>query len=182
MRISRPFGLALLAALLTLPAAAHAQRAQTRDGFFLGLGLGYGSLGLGCDGCDFDREGGLSGYFKIGGALSQQVLLGGETTGWFKSEDGVDISQGNLQGNVYFYPSPTGGFFVKGGAGLSTISLDAGIGGSDSETGFGWGGGVGYDVRVGDNFSITPVVSYFRGEFDGFSTNVLQLAFGVTWH
>jgi len=47
---------------------------------------------------------------------------------------------------------------------------------------FGLLGGLGYDVRVGKNLSITPVANYFRGAFDGGSANVLQLGVGVTSH
>src|SRR5438094_10350902 len=53
-------GLACLAAT-----TAWAQHPQTRQGFWIGFGFGYGSLGLSCDGCNsIDREGGVSGYVK----------------------------------------------------------------------------------------------------------------------
>src|SRR3990170_2157258 len=71
-------GLALVLSFGAAPLAA--QHAQTRDGFWFGAGLGYGSLG--CDGCGGDRTGGSSGYLKLGGTGSQHLLLGVETTGW----------------------------------------------------------------------------------------------------
>ena len=81
---------ALLTALLAT--SAFAQQAQTRQGFWVGGGMGYGSLGLSCEGCgDIDREGGLSGYAKLGGTLRQNILLGVEMNGWTKSE-GVLVS------------------------------------------------------------------------------------------
>jgi hypothetical protein len=76
---------------------------------------------------------------------------------------------------------PTQGLFIKAGAGYSVLSADDGVN-SDSDTGFGWLGGVGYDLRVGRNLSITPVANYFRGGFDGGSANVLQFGVGVTSH
>ena len=67
------------------------------------------------------------------------------------------------------------------GAGYSVLSVDDGISTAD-DSGFGLVGGLGYDLRVGKNLSITPVANYFRGAFDGGSANVLQLGVGVTSH
>ena len=49
------------------------QNTPARDGFWLNVGLGYGSLG--CEDCG-SREGGLSGGLALGGAVSPRVLLG----------------------------------------------------------------------------------------------------------
>ena len=171
-------------ALLTavLATSAFAQQAQTRQGLWVGGGMGYGSLGLTCDGCgSVDREGGVSGYAKVGGTLRQNVLLGVEMNGWTKSEFGGRVTMGNMSGAAYWYPMPTQGLFIKAGAGYSVLSVDDGISTSD-DSGFGLLGGLGYDVRVGKNLSITPVANYFRGAFDGGSANVLQLGVGVTSH
>lgn len=173
-----------LSALLTalLATTAFAQQAQTRQGFWIGGGMGYGSLGLSCTGCaDVGREGGLSGYAKLGGTLRPNILLGVETNGWRKSEGGATITMGNLSGAAYWYPMATQGFFVKGGAGYSILSVDDGVTSAD-DSGFGLLGGVGYDFRVGRNLSITPVANWFRGGFDGGSANVLQFGLGVTSH
>jgi hypothetical protein len=59
--------------------------------------------------------------------------------------------------------------------------VDDGISSAD-DSGFGLLGGVGYDLRVGRNLSITPVANWFRGGFDGGSANVLQFGLGVTSH
>jgi hypothetical protein len=162
---------ALLAVLLATTASA--QQAQTRQGFWIGGGLGYGSLG--CEGCD--RTGGMSGYFKLGGTLRQNILLGVETNGWTKSEFGQTLTMGNMSGAAYWYPMPASGLFVKGGVGYSLI--DSGF---SSESGFGLLAGVGYDVRVARNLSVTPVANWFRGSFSGASANVLQIGLGVTSH
>jgi hypothetical protein len=156
----------MLTALLAT--SAFAQQAQTRQGFWVGGGMGYGSLGLSCDGCgSVDRTGGLSGYVEM--------------NGWTKSEGTGRVTMGNMSGAAYWYPMPTQGLFLKAGAGYSVLAVDDGISTAD-DTGFGWTGGVGYDLRVGKNLSITPVANYFRGAFDGGSANVLQLGLGVTSH
>ena len=173
-----------LSALLTvlLASTSFAQQAQTRQGFWVGGGMGYGSLGLSCEGCgDVDRTGGLSGYAKLGGTLRSNILLGVEMNGWTKSEAGGRVTMGNLSGAAYWYPMATNGLFIMAGAGYSALSADDGVS-SATDSGFGILGGVGYDVRVGRNLSITPVANWFRGGFDGGSANVLQLGLGVTSH
>ena len=86
--------------------------------------------------------------------------------GWTKSEFGGRVTMGNMSGAAYWYPMPTQGLFIKAGAGYSVLSVDDGISTAD-DNGFGLVGGLGYDLRVGKNLSITPVANYFRGAFDG---------------
>jgi hypothetical protein len=168
----RAIGFSAFLAVL-LASSASAQQTQTRQGFWIGGGLGYGSLG--CDGCD--RIGAPSGYLKLGGTLRNNILLGVETNGWTKSELGARLTMGNVSGAVYWYPMPTNGMFVKAGAGYSVLDDSF-----NSTSGFGLLGGVGYDVRVSRNLSVTPVANWFRGSFDGGSANVLQIGLGVTSH
>jgi hypothetical protein len=171
---------AMLTALLAT--SAFAQQAQTRQGFWVGGGMGYGSLGLSCDGCgSVDREGGLSGYAKLGGTLRQNILLGVEFNGWTKSEGAGRVTMGNMSGAAYWYPMPAQGLFIKAGVGYADLAVDDGVA-TSSDGGFGVLGGVGYDVRVGKNLSITPVANWFRGSFTGGAANVLQFGVGVTSH
>jgi hypothetical protein len=180
MRMTRL--LAACALLLSAAGTAQAQDEPLRQGFWIGGGLGYGSMGLSCDFCDgLGREGGLSAHFKLGGTLRPNILLGVESNGWTKSENGATVTMGNLSGAAYFYPVTTAGFFVKGGAGYSVLRGDDGFS-TDSESGFGLLAGLGYDIRVGRNLSITPVANWFRGGFDGASTNVIEVGLGVTAH
>lgn len=183
-RESRRFLPAALAVVLTVMAAFPllAQRPQTREGFWIGFGFGYGGLDLTCDGCEIDRESSISGYLKLGGTLSDRLLIGGQTLGWTKEEDGITVRQGSLTGNLWWYPSATGGFWLTGGAGLAVIDADAGIGGSDSENGFAALAGLGYDIRVGRNISIVPSATWQFGFYDDFNANVIQLALGITFH
>jgi hypothetical protein len=146
-----------------------------RDGFFIGFGFGYGSLSLeGADG----TEGGLSGMLRIGGALSQKVLIGVETNGWTKSEGGATLTFGTLTGAVQFYPSANGGFFLTGGAGVATITLTD----FDAEFGLGVLLGLGYDFRVGRSISITPFLNGFASSIEETNIGVGQLGVGVTFH
>jgi hypothetical protein len=77
----------LLAALFVFATAAGPAAAQgnpqTRDGFWINFGVGIGSLG--CDDCD-DRVNGNTGHLRMGGTLSQRLLLGGEINAWVKEK------------------------------------------------------------------------------------------------
>lgn len=172
-------GIAMISALLLLGAsAASAQHPQTRKGFWIGFGFGYGSYS--CSGCG--STGSISGYLKMGGVLSKHLLLGGETNGWSKSEGGATLTTGNASLAAYYYPQPAGGFFLRGGVGFSEARVSQG-GLSGSNSGPGATAGLGYDLRVGGNTSITPVANFVWGHVDsGFSQHILQLAVGVTFH
>jgi hypothetical protein len=176
--------LAAVAALAPTPAAA--QHTQTRQGFFFSGGLGYGSMGLGCDGCErLGREGGVNGYLTLGGTVSRHVLLGIETNGWVKSSTGNWQTLGSLMATAYFYPRTAQGLFVKTGLGVSSLIGDYNVLDQDlaMKSGLGLLLGAGYDVRIGGgNTSVTPYVTYVRGSFDGAAVNVFQAGLGLTLH
>jgi hypothetical protein len=86
---------------------------------------------------------------------------------------------GNASFAAYYYPKPSNGLFLRGGLGVSTISAT----GVNSETGAGATIGAGYDLRVGGNTSITPVLNWVWGKpQSGFNHNFYQFAVGVTFH
>lgn len=175
---SRLIGLTL--ALTTLaPLTVTAQHAQTRNGFWFNVGLGYGSLG--CQDCT-SREGGLSGQLSLGGTLSRHVYLGVGTSGWTKSEDDVTLSVGALTALVRVYPSSTGGFFLTGGLGVGRVDLSIDGFGSGGESGTAALLGIGYDFRVGRNVSLTPYWNGFAVSHDVGDANVGQLGLSVTVH
>ena len=147
---------AALVVLIVCLGAAWPLRAQApaRDGFFIGFGVGGGSIGF--EG-DEEREVGGTGYFKIGGALSDKILLGAEGAAWAKEmgEQGVrgTVTSSKLSVVVYLYPDPAGGFFLKGGPGLAVLSVEAKFGDvtfSETDNGFGFtlGAGYGYGLRA----------------------------------
>ena len=182
----------LCVVLVTSSTALWAQRPQTREGFWIGFGFGYGSFDVSCDDCpDIDREGSATGFIKLGGTLSPKLLLGGEVTAWVKSESGYDMVAGNVSAVLYFYPVVTSGLFLKGGLGYSNYRESNEFDGSFN--GFGVVAGIGYDIRVGGNISITPNLDFAfggggdldvdgLGELTGWTQNLFQLALGVTFH
>ena len=172
------FVVALILAAFSPRAASAQGHAQTRHGFWFNGGLGYGSLG--CQDCG-SREGGLSGGIAIGGSLSQKVLLGVGTNGWTKSESGATLSVGTLAALIRFYPSSTGGFFLLGGLGVGRVHL-GGAGFDASQTGAAALVGLGYDIRVGQNVSLTPYWNGFAMSSDNTDANVGQIGLGITVH
>lgn len=185
--------LACLGLLIVTSAPLLAQgNPQTREGFWISFGFGAGSAAPNCDGCDFDREVGLSGYLRMGGTIRPNFLLGGETNGWSHSDDGLEQGLAFISAVGYFYPAVQSGFWLKGALGLASYAADDG---ADELTalGLGVGGGLGYDIRLRPNFSLTPYLNYLRQiggelEFNGIglgenaNLDLFQVGLGFSWH
>src|SRR5438876_12281232 len=90
--------------IVTMPALS-AQHAQTREGFWIGFGFGYGSRHETCTGCGSANDGGVTGFLRLGGTLSKTVLPGGAVNAWSKSESGLTESPGNGTAFWYSYPA-----------------------------------------------------------------------------
>ncbi len=132
----------------TEPPPPPKQRGAYRhDGFFLRIGLGVGLLSsratftasgdrvpLSPDGDISVITGGLD--FMIGGTPASGLVVGGGiisqggSTGSYDSADGdeafrndLDFSSGMLFGFLDWYPDPTAGFHLGGGAGIGGTSL-----------------------------------------------------------
>ena len=173
-------------------AAARAQYPQRHDGFWLGFGLGYGSAGVTCDGCNrASRQDGVTGFVKLGGAPSRNLLIGGAINAWGHSDGNATETMATITASLYLYPRLRSGFFVTGGLGFSNYRINS----TPSWDGTGWGftAGAGYDLRFGRDVSLTPVVNYFWGgvgdvsragltRFTGWRQNVLDVGLGVTFH
>jgi autotransporter-like protein len=106
----------------------------------------------------------------------------------------VDLS--NVSVTVAYDPSPTGNFFVKGGAGLSLVDTEVNVKGSKVSADLGKGFGVlvggGYDFPFGRHFSLTPAVDFWYGrvgdlKFAGepiasdWKQNVIDFTVGITF-
>jgi hypothetical protein len=152
---------------------------RVREGLWFNAGLGYGWLG--CENC-IDRLGGASGGLALGGTVSDRVLLGVGTTGWYKSESGITLSAATLDARIRIYPVLSSGFFLTGGLGIGTISLGAARLSSERETGLGLTLGLGWDIRVGSNVSLTPFWNGTAVSTSNADANFGQIGLGVTIH
>ena len=168
----------LMTSLLATP--GEAQNPQTRQGFWISFGLGVGSLGCEEEDCGEERETGTNFYLRMGGTLSQRLLIGGEVNGWTKSEGDATLTVSNIGPVLTFYPNANGGLFLKGGLGMANTSLELGTI-KIEETGVGLTLGIGYDARVGRGFALTPYFDILTSSYDGGSFNQVAFGLGFTW-
>ncbi len=162
------------------PSTPTQRHPQTREGFWFNAGMGLGFAG--CQGC-VGTNAGASGGLSLGGTLNEKWLLGVGTSGWYKSyADGSTLSGGTTDARVRFYPSLNSGFFITGGLGLGHVTVGLGNFGSVSETGVGALFGVGWDIRIRPNVSLTPFYNGFAVQTSNADGHVDQFGLGVTVH
>jgi hypothetical protein len=148
---------------LLAPLAASGQEASSpRSGFGLALGMGGGSAGVTCEGCDVDvdeRTNGISGYFRIGGYASDRLFVGIEGTGWMNNEEGIERRIAGASLVFVGYPSATAGFFLRAGFGGTRAVIEDDFA-SITGNGLLWSAGTGFDINLGNGAAITPYVNY----------------------
>lgn len=177
---------ALFVALYASPASA--QRQAVHEGFWISFGFGAGTM-FGDDAYDGDSKFGGAGFLRMGGSPSQQLLIGGEMIGWGTDQDDVQIGRGALMFTALYYPSPAGGFYLKGGAGFAgrTVETSVFLDGveftaSQDDGGIGLGAGLGYDIQLSRNFFITPALDFVYTGTEGDGASLLLFTVGATWH
>jgi len=194
--VRRPITLVLFFTLLGAP-AAHAQQPRARKGFWVAAGGGFGSFDMSwscCPSCNsgscaLNRQSSGSAFLKLGGTLSPHWRLGFENDTWVKSSGGTTVTAGNVSLAAYYYPSLTRGFFLRGGAGFAFYQEKNA---TNAALGPGLVLGVGYDLKIGAGFALTPVANFNWGSvgdvqrgvvtLPGVKQNLVQLALGLTWH
>ncbi len=177
------------AAVLSVTASAQSNP-HVRQGFTIGFGLGLGSgeltVSSGPVSVSSDRRSDVSGYVRIGGSINENLVLAGETSGWRHEENGATGTLSYLSFVALLYPSSVADFYLKAGVGVAKADI-ADSGQSYSATGYGLVAGLGYDIRVARNFSLSPFATYLYmpgADVSGVKLggNVLQVGLGFTWH
>lgn len=166
-------------------ATASAGHPQERKGFWIALGFGYGWADASCSLCDgANGDGASTGVLRLGWALNQKVLLGGEFDFWWKDRDVDTLFLYDPVFTVTFYPGETAGLFVRGGIGGAGADTGARIGNTTITTELGSGlgllAGAGYDIRVGRKISITPALTYWTGR--SMDLRFEDTTLTETWH
>ena len=87
-----------------------------------------------------------------------------------------------IDARIRFYPSATGGFFVTGGVGYGEVRASAPGFGSATESGGAAILGMGYDIRVARNTSITPYWNGYAMRNSNTNANVGQVGLAITLH
>ena len=168
---------AFMSLAATIP--LEAQDGSSRGGLGLSIGLGVGSAGVTCEGCDDidDRLDGISGYLRIGNYVSDQMFLGVEGTGWMKNSEGFERRIAALSLVVLAYPVQRSGLFLRGGFGgiRAVVEYENLV---VSGTGLTWQAGVGYDIGVGA-IAFTPYVTYVESLEVGANLNDESLGFNL---
>ena len=207
MRATRTAAL-LLALLAAAAGQAQAQRERPprglrevrssgpnpREGFWLAIGLGAGAESFRADdGLGWsDDKGGAVGYLKLGGTVSPSLLLGAEAQVWSARYYGrtyledYDRTLGSLLAIAQVYPSSRGAVWLKGGVGFARDELDL-FGPPTRPTVTGRNGvafdlGLGYDVRVGRQVSVTPSLDLVWQRYESHDERLVNLAIVVTFH
>lgn len=153
-------GTALVLVVLAAPA-----RAQEPSGFWASAGVGTGMHQLSCDVCRGDRNGGWAARLALGGTLSAHLRLGGEVQGWTDGSDGIRSTFVAVAPTLYWYSSPARTrYFVMAGVGMTRFrasdSTDA-----LSASSVGVMVGLGYEVRIGRAYALTPFAGFSNSFF-----------------
>lgn len=167
---------------LTTSDALHAQSDQSsRSGFGLSLGMGVGSAGVTCEGCEEfeeDRMNGISGYLRVGSYASPRFFVGVEGTGWMRNSDGLERRIAALSVVFMGYPSETTGFFVRSGFGGIRAVIEDANANTAVGTGLTWQIGVGYDIAFGAA-ALTPYVTFVNSMEVGLNINDVSTGFNL---
>jgi hypothetical protein len=163
----------LLLGVVATDLAAQRPRRPHRSGLWGELGGGGGVARIACSGCtDVVTAGGITNHFRIGGTVSDRVVIGFETFGLLDQAFGFapsDPSTGSsaetvsLAVVVLWFPGRRGLFF-KGGVGAATGEFVLPTGAqSDTSQGGGMGVtfGVGWDWPISRKFAITANVGTY---------------------
>ena len=148
-------GLALLGALATGTAAAQT---VARPGFWMDAGVSYGRLRLTCTTCStIVAVNGPAYTVTVGGAVSQNVLLGVQGQYWVNT-GGATQQVRSAVAVVQWYPWPAANFFVRAGVGIvqGTVSLTTDTTGAHTakSSGVNLTISAGYDFRVTSHFGV----------------------------
>ena len=177
-------------AVLLLCAApdASAQTGPKHGGYWISFGLGAGwNLS---NTINNQTKGGGALFLRMGGTPSEKLLVGGELIGFGTKVNDVSYGRGNLNAIVMYYLNVEQGLYIKGGVGAASFTTSVTVDNATTTTtdnGFGAGLGIGWDVKLGSNFYLTPALDFLYqrvsvGENEATNNTVALLTIGVTWH
>jgi hypothetical protein len=152
----------------SLAVSASTAAAQDRRGISLSLSGGYGSAETRCEGCAAVREGAVAGALTLGWGLTDQVIVDAALDFRTDEHDGrrpgerTALRLYTLTGAIRVYPIRTAGLFVRAGIGAALVDAQVRDRARrvtyDLGTGPGAAVAVGYDIRMGRGWSLTPAL------------------------
>ena len=193
MRKSSVIVIAVVAMALQFAAVPAFADEHSRDGFFIGFGLGWGNAGAEVSGPDPDRANSGSGNFRLGWAVAPNVAIGLENSSWIKSYDIAGTSTDlKLTGTVTtfaltYWPGNMG-LYMRGGMGVATGTAEFTQGSasvSETEVGLGGLAALGYEWRLTEKFALGPQFQYAFLNIEGDGTesvDFVSLTAQMTWY
>jgi hypothetical protein len=174
-------GLTWVAAIALLAStAAPAGAQESRDGFWISLGVG-GGWNLARNIGD-ETKPGVAGYLRLGWAVTPQVLFGGEAIFWGREQSEQLFTRGNVTLTGLYYPVASRGLFLKLSLGVAFLDYfptsDSTL--VDTERGFGSNFSLGYDLRIGRSVFITPNVDFVWQSVENLTNSMLLFTVGLT--
>ncbi|HKA57591.1 MAG TPA: hypothetical protein VKD28_03180 [Gemmatimonadales bacterium] len=156
-------------------AAAQKPSRPHRSGLWGEFGFGPGYVRIACSGCeDVVGASGATSYLRIGGIVSDHVIIGFEafsllnkTLGYATPDSGTTAETGTAAIILMWYPGSRGLFFKGGvGAAFGQFSIPSDSGGAalaDTSTGGGIGitWGLGWDAPISRKFAFTGNAAVF---------------------
>jgi hypothetical protein len=164
--------LGVIATLWSTPALAQRPSRPHRGGLWGEFGFGPGFVRVACAGCaNVVSANGQTSYFRIGGTVSDHVLIGFEAFSLLDKafSFSLDVSTSAAETAtatviVLWYPGRRGLFF-KGGVGIAAgqYTIPSGSTQADTSTGAGIGltFGTGWDWSISRKFAITANVAAY---------------------
>ena len=164
VRVLRQLTVASLGILgaLVVSSPAQAQGNIRHDGFYFGVGLGIGWAKYNGDASDGTTESGFSGNLRLGGHIRPNVLLGGETNGFYKSLDGATATWGSVMATTAVYPGKSLPLYLKGGLGYMFTDISDDFDAVTSNH-FAFQLGTGVDLKIGRGSAITFYFNWIKG-------------------
>jgi hypothetical protein len=167
---------ALGSMLLPMTAGAHP---HTRQGFFMGFGVGVGWAGQTTSFNSADgRKDGASGSFRLAYAFNPKFALGMENNSWLNTSGGGSATLGTITAAVSYFPAL--GLVLRAGAGAAYAGSA-----SDGVSGDGGSGltlGAAYEFRVARSFALGPQLDYSHVKLSKFDSDYLNLGLSMNWY
>jgi Outer membrane protein beta-barrel domain len=161
------------------PLQAQEDLFPPRSGLWGGFGIGAG-YGEGAG----EYQGGGSFNAQLGGTLNPKLAIGADLSMWAWRSNRLTVSANTLSGAVTFFPSPTGGLFLKGGVGFAATVNEVNLGGgkdTQTDSGLGIVLGVGQDVRLGMTLFLTPAFTFMFQRIGEENLEFFLFTVGLTW-
>lgn len=149
----------------------------TRKGFVIGFGVGPGMTSYTVEDSDRESKFAAATDFKIGGGISEKLLVYYENrVSWFSHDlptESVTAANGiGLAGVSYYFKADVPSFYVLGSVGLSSWSYPF-ESTSDTWAGFGVSAGAGYEFAK--HFSAEATVNWGNPGKDNVTVNALSV-------